>query len=132
MKYSVNKIKGWQIGVSFVLLAFVAILPQFYKQTMVINSWDVPFHLSRMYEIHQGFLNGKWVPDISAYTFGENGYGVNLFYGYSFIYVVALIYLVVQKAITAVLIGYVLLLSGAMGINYYIGTHFFKGNDKRF
>jgi len=132
MKYSVNKIKGWQIGVSFVLLAFVAILPQFYKQTMVINSWDVPFHLSRMYEIYQGFLNGKWVPDISAYTFGENGYGVNLFYGYSFIYVVALIYLVVQKAVTAVLIGYVLLLSGAMGINYYIGTHFFKGNDKRF
>lgn len=72
----------WQLFLVFLILASVCMLPQLAKQTMYMNSWDVPFHLSRMYELEKGFEVGKWLPDISAYTFGENGYGVNLFYGY--------------------------------------------------
>ncbi len=105
--------------------------PQIVKQTMYMNSWDVPFHLSRMYELTKGFENGKWLPDISAYTFGQNGYGVNLFYGYSFTYLVALIYFWTHQAITAVLAGYIILLTTAMGLNYYAGSLFFTGGRSK-
>lgn len=89
---SVKKLPWGRLILVFFLLAIVSELPQLVKQTMYMNSWDVPFHLSRMYEFEKGFEAGKWLPDISAYTFGQNGYGVNLFYGYSFTYLVAVIY----------------------------------------
>jgi len=84
-----------------------------------------------MYELTKGFENGKWLPDISAYTFGQNGYGVNLFYGYSFTYLVALIYFWTHQAITAVLAGYIILLTTAMGLNYYAGSLFFTGGRSK-
>ncbi|WP_294974540.1 6-pyruvoyl-tetrahydropterin synthase-related protein [uncultured Leuconostoc sp.] len=126
-----NKKVFWQLILVFLTLAILSLLPQLAKQTMYMNSWDVPFHLSRMYEFEKGFQLGKWFPDVSAYTFGQNGYGVNLFYGYSFTYLVALIYFVTHHAVTAVLIGYVILLTTAMGINFYAGTQFFSGVHAR-
>lgn len=128
---SVKKIPLGRVLLVFFLLAVVSELPQLAKQTMYMNSWDVPFHLSRMYELEKGFEVGKWLPDVSAYTFGQNGYGVNLFYGYSFTYVVAVIYFLTQHAVTAVLIGYVLLLTAAMGLNFYAGSLFFTGKHAR-
>lgn len=124
---SIRKIPWWQLMGVFFLLAVISELPQLAKQTMYMNSWDVPFHLSRMYELEKGFEVGKWLPDISAYTFGQNGYGVNLFYGYSFTYLVAIIYFLTQQAISAVLVGYVILLTAAMSLNFYAGKLFFKG-----
>ena len=75
----IKKITWWQLLLIFLILAIASTGPQIVKQTMYMNSWDVPFHLSRMYELTKGFENGKWLPDVSAYTFGQNGYGVNLF-----------------------------------------------------
>lgn len=124
---SVKKLPWGRLILVFFLLAIVSELPQLVKQTMYMNSWDVPFHLSRMYEFEKGFEAGKWLPDISAYTFGQNGYGVNLFYGYSFTYLVAVIYFLTQHAVTAVLIGYVILLTLAMCLNFYAGMLFFNG-----
>ncbi len=125
--HNIKKLTGWQLILVFMLLAIIFLTPQLLKQTMYINSWDVPFHLSRVYEITKGFENGQWLPDVSAYTFGENGYGVNFFYGYSFTYLVSLIYFLTHQAVTAVLVSYVILLTLAMSINYYAGSLFFKG-----
>ncbi|CBL90900.1 hypothetical protein GCM10025878_04070 [Leuconostoc gasicomitatum] len=127
----IKKITWWQLLLIFLILAIASMGPQIVKQTMYMNSWDVPFHLSRMYELTKGFENGKWLPDISAYTFGQNGYGVNLFYGYSFTYLVALIYFWTHQAITAVLAGYIILLTTAMGLNYYAGSLFFTGGRSK-
>lgn len=129
--FNIKKMNRWQLFLVFLILASVCMLPQLAKQTMYMNSWDVPFHLSRMYELEKGFEVGKWFPDISAYTFGENGYGVNLFYGYSFTYFVAVIYFFTQQAVTAVLIGYVVLLTSVMAVNFYAGTLFFTGTNTR-
>lgn len=127
----IKKITWWQLLLIFLILAIASMVPQIVKQTMYMNSWDVPFHLSRMYELAKGFENGKWLPDVSAYTFGQNGYGVNLFYGYSFTYLVAIIYFLTHQAVTAVLAGYIILLTVAMGINYYAGSLFFIGSHAR-
>ncbi|MEX0380003.1 hypothetical protein AB3K25_08875 [Leuconostoc sp. MS02] len=126
-----KKITWWQLLLIFLILAIVSMGPQLVKQTMYMNSWDVPFHLSRMYELTKGFENGKWLPDVSAYTFGQNGYGVNLFYGYSFTYLVAMIYFLTHHAVTAVLAGYIILLTTAMSLNYYAGSLFFTGSRAR-
>lgn len=127
----IKNVAWWQVVALFTALAIIALLPQLHKQLMYINSWDVPFHLSRMYEIKKGFEVGKWVPDVSAYTFGQNGYGVNLFYGYSFTYMVALVYFLTNQAVAAVIISYVILLAGAMCINFYATKQFFIGENAK-
>lgn len=121
--------KTWHIVVLFAVLALLSVLPQLLKQVMWINAWDVPFHLSRMFELEKGFELGKWLPDISAYTFGNNGYGVNLFYGYSYTYFTALLYYITHHAVTSILISYVVMLTGAMLINFYAAKLFF---DEKF
>jgi len=119
--------KKWHVIVIFVVLAFLSVAPQLLKQVLWINAWDVPFHLSRMFELEKGFELGKWLPDISAYTFGSNGYGVNLFYGYSYTYFTAVLYYITHHAVTSILVSYIIMLTGAMLINFYAAKLYFDG-----
>jgi len=55
----IKKITWWQLLLIFLILAIASMGPQIVKQTMYMNSWDVPFHLSRMYELTKGCEIGR-------------------------------------------------------------------------
>lgn len=77
----------------------------FFKTGFLYTGHDLFFHLSRVEEIYQDIVHGYWIPDISLFTFGQIGHGVQFFYPWMAIYPFALLKLIIHDPIQSIYIG---------------------------
>ncbi|MDG3143179.1 hypothetical protein MKL29_10270 [Streptococcus suis] len=87
----------------FTVLSIIPLLPFILNGTFQMD-WDAWFHFSRIYEIAQDIQHGKLIPDVSYFTFNNQGYAVNFFYPYFVNYPIALIFLLTGKPVTTIYI----------------------------
>ncbi|OFI47909.1 hypothetical protein BG262_07920 [Floricoccus penangensis] len=120
----------WLRNLIFILLSVIYIFPMVIHKSVYSFNQDALFHLNRVYEIKEGIEVGKFFPDVSAFTFGSSGYGVNFFYPISFIYIIAIIWCIVGKGITAYYISVFIFLLFSQNILYNTGKNFFKNTKK--
>ncbi|MGT2623736.1 hypothetical protein [Streptococcus thoraltensis] len=89
--------------ITFSILSIIPILPFIYKGVFHMD-WDAWFHFSRIYEIAQNIQHGKLIPDVSYFSFNNQGYAVNFFYPYFSNYPIALLWLVIKKPVTTIFV----------------------------
>lgn len=101
----------------FILFFFLALIPMipFLVFQRFHMDWDSWFHFSRIYELAENIKHGKFVPDISYFSFNKQGYPVNFFYPYYINYPIALLQVLTDKPVLTVIIFNVLF--HFMGLN---------------
>lgn len=117
--------------VLFALLTVLYFLPMLYTKEMKIQV-DGAFHLSRIYELAKGFEVGKIIPDLSAYTFNQQGQAVSLFYPSSFIYVYSGLLFLTGNFVKSWYMASAILIFITLLVAYYSANAFFKNQNKAF
>ncbi len=69
--YIYNLVSDWRIrNAIFLVISVLAILPTILVQRFQMD-WDAWFHISRIYELVQGMKFGRFIPDVSYFSFNN-------------------------------------------------------------
>ncbi|OFI47015.1 hypothetical protein BG262_01395 [Floricoccus penangensis] len=115
----------------FLFLSILFILPLLLTNSYFPQS-DDGAHIPRMYEIAQGMKVGHFFPDVSAYTFRQDGNGIHFFYPNSFSFIYALFINLTGKIVTGLYFGHIILLFVTQIVAYYSAKIFTKNTLKSF
>lgn len=88
-------------------------------QILSINSNDLTFHLNRIETFRQAIVDGNGFAFRNFETFNKIGNAINFFYPYAYMYLWAVIYVLVPGPVTAFYLGELLLVFATLYVAYY-------------
>lgn len=130
MSQKIKKKSELFIGLSFLLLGILVIVPVYlYKQQILIGD-DYHFHQNRIEGLAQSIANGIWFPKVNYFFIGGYGYASSLFYPDFYLYVPALLRLM-GLPLSAVYIVFVVLLNLLTFVVTYLSGKIMHLSSKR-
>lgn len=122
--------RHWAYVLACLLIPVILLFPLIVGHTLYFGN-DMPFHVSRFYEIAEHLKHGSYFSYINTYSFNGAGIPLNLMYGPLLIYPVS-VCMIITGNIEGIYLGIALVISLSMLVSYFSYYGYSKDQKEAF
>lgn len=123
--------KHWAYILACLFIPVIILFPIIIGHTLYFGN-DMPFHVSRFYEIAEHLKHGSYFSYINTYSFNHAGVPLNLMYGSLLIYPVSICMIITGNYIEGIYLGIALIISLSMVVSYCSYYGYSRNNKEAF